>query len=74
LVPNKEEFPRRCVLENWAVKEMWEGQALTEWRCDLAWGILEWYVVRCESLHPHISVIKYCHKSLKFGWKITTFL
>jgi hypothetical protein len=37
LVPNEEEFPRKCGQEDQAM-EAWEGRGLTEWRCDLARG------------------------------------
>jgi hypothetical protein len=30
LVPNEEEFPRRCGQEDRAMKEAWEGQGLTK--------------------------------------------
>ena len=38
LVPNQEEFVRRCMLKGWAMKEAWEGRGPSEWRCDLARG------------------------------------
>ena len=36
LVPNMEEFPRRCEQEDQVMKEAWEGRGPTEHKCDLA--------------------------------------
>ena len=38
LVPNKEEFPRRCEQEDRAMKEVWEERGPTKHKCDLAQG------------------------------------
>ena len=43
MVPNEEEFPCMCKQEDQVVKEAWEGQGPTEWRCDLARGLGETY-------------------------------
>ena len=38
MVPNKEEFPRRCMQEDHAVKEAWEGRGPPEGKCNLVRG------------------------------------
>ena len=38
LAPNKEEFAHRCMQQDQAVKEAWEGWDPTEHKCDLTRG------------------------------------
>ena len=38
LIPNEEEFLRKCEQEGRPVKETWEGRGPTEHKCDLAQG------------------------------------
>jgi hypothetical protein len=40
MVPNEEEFPRRCGQEDQAMKEAWKGRGPTEHKYDLAVGRL----------------------------------
>ena len=34
MVPDEEEFPRKCGQDDWAVKEVWEGRAPSEHKGD----------------------------------------
>ena len=57
-------------VDDWAVKEPWEGRGLAEWRCDLTLGMFTWShsLWRCKRIELYYILLMIIFKTI-WLWK-----